>query len=109
MATILVVFCLVVVLARLCRQLPKWLCWLVVVVNGSAASLGTLGAYLFFTSVQEVLTLMDAESFVQDTSPNMTLSWAACLAFAGMLYEQPFRVIVYVSPSLHGGGSPFWC
>ena len=83
MATILVMFCLVTVLAGLCHQLPTWLCWLVVVANGSAASLGALGAYLFFTSVQEVLTLMGAENFVQDTSPKMTLSWAAYLAFTG--------------------------
>lgn len=81
--TIMQVGCVIAALTGLCRQLAKWTIITIIVTHTTASLLATLGVFLFYASVQDVLTLMQNESPIQNTAPRMALGWGAFLSFAG--------------------------
>jgi len=66
-------------------KLPRWLAYSCVVGNAAAAILAGVVAGNFFSASQEVVSLLESDSIIQDTSPVMSISWAAILSFLGPL------------------------
>ena len=77
------VLCIVIVLVGRVFPLATWLRWCLFGATILASLVGVLGAYSFYASVQDLLSLMESESPLLNTDPVFSLSWAGILAFAG--------------------------
>ena len=63
--------------------MSQWLAYSCVVGNAAAAILAEVIAGLFFSASREVVSLLESNSIIQDTSPVMAISWASILSFLG--------------------------
>jgi len=83
LATVLMLLCVVIILVGRIFPLATWLRWCLFGATILASLFGVLGAYSFYASVQDLLTLIESESPLLNTDPVMKLGWTGILAFAG--------------------------
>lgn len=84
-------------------KLPKWLAYSCVVGNAAAAILAEVIAGLFFSASREVVSLLESNSIIQDTSPVMAISWASILSFLGPLVLLSATVLLFKAAGILAG------
>jgi len=93
---ILIAFLIIIVMTcGLQYKLPKSLAYGCVVGNTVGALASASAAFLFFSATQDVVSLLEVNSIIQDTAPKMTLSWAAIFSFVGPLILLGASVLLY--------------